>query len=600
MENNELLEPCKLYASKLKQSHHERVEKYFDELTKQSGVDTASNKETCSRYYIKKAEYDRVSKKLSNRKALKIFLIVLAIAGGVVAIFGGLTLGFVKNGGLVGGLMLGIGIALTIGSILLIFLVLKPAAKKLETLAKRLEGECQKLMNEALGQMASLNSLFDSEVPAKLFEETCPLLDLDRTFTKERYECLLNKYGYRGVGDAHHSVLGVISGSILGNPFCLVKEKKQEMRPHTYVGTLTITWTTTVSDGKGGSRVVTHTQVLRAEVIKPRPEYDDIVTMIYGSEAAPNLEFSRQISNISSLNDKEIEKYVRKHEKDLGKISEKQMKKGGTYTPLGNPEFELFFGGLDRNNEVEYRLLFTPLGQKSMLDLMKSKEGYGDDFSFRKIKMINKVRSVHSQAFDYFVDETYFEDFDYEVCKQRFIDYNDTFFKSLYFDFAPLLAIPLYQQYKSHEYIYKGTIKSNITEIEHEVVANKFDPEDFAHKDTATQVILKTEFVKDDHGADIVKVTAHSFKEVPHIEVVPKLGGDGRMHGVPVTWYEYIPLESDKNIEICDLNVSISDYNKKKSTDETQCVFSKGLYSQVLEGNRLNIDVNSLKEKMHK
>ena len=599
MENKDLLEPCKLYSSSLKQSHHERVEKYFNELKNLSGVDISANKETCSKYYSKENELKKISKKIAGRHSLKIFLIVLAIIGGLLILFGALGLAFANNQ-VIGIPLLIVGICLTIGSLLIIFLVVRPGTKKLEAACRKLEEECQKLMDEAYSQMASLNSLFDSEVPAKLFEETCPLLDLDRTFTKQRYECLLNKYGYRGVGDSHHSVLGVISGSILGNPFCLVKEKKEEMRPHTYIGTLVITWTSRVSNGKGGSYTVTHTQTLTAEVIKPRPEYDDTLTLIYGNEAAPNLEFSRQMSNISSMNDKEIARYVSKHEKDLTKMSEKAMKKGGTYTPLGNAEFELFFGGLDRNNEVEYRLLFTPLGQKSMLDLMKSKDGYGDDFNFRKMKMINKVRSVHSQCFDYFVDESYFTHFDFEVIQKRFIEYNDTYFKSLFFDFAPLLAIPLYQQHKSHEYIYKDTIKSNITEIEHEVIANKYNPTYFAHKDTSTQVILKTEFVKDYNGADIVRVVAHSFKEIPHIEVVPKLGGDGRMHGVPVTWYEYQPLKNSKDIEILDLNVSILDYNKKKPSDEALRVFSRGLYSEALGANKLNIDVNSLKEKMHK
>lgn len=596
MQNNELLEPCKLYATELKQAHHDRVEKYFDELTKKSQVDVAANKATCTRYYAKKAELEKANKSLGGKRILKVFCIVFAVIFGIIATIGPLVI--LNSSAAIGGVLLGVGIAGFVGMLLLIFLVIRPKAKRLQELIKKISEEMEKLLHEAYQQMECLNSLFDSEVSAKLFEETCPLLDLDRTFTKERYSCLMDKYGYRGVGDNHHSVLGVLSGSILGNPFCLVKEEKQYIEQHTYVGTLTIHWTTYRGGKNGGS--VTHTQTLRAEVVKPRPAYEDTLTLVYGNEAAPNLQFYREASNISSMSEKEIERYVRNHEKDLTKLSEKQMKKGGTYTPLGNSEFELFFGGLDRNNEVEYRLLFTPLGQKSMLDLMKSKEGYGDDFAFRKNKMINKVRSRHSQFFDFFVDESFFRDFDYEVCKNRFIEYNDAYFKSLYFDFAPLLAIPLYQQHKSHEYIYKDTIKSNLTEIEHEVMANRFNPKLFAHKDTATRVVLKTQFVKDNHGSDVVKVIAYSFKEIPHTEIVMKLGGDGRMHGVPVNWFEYEPLENSDVIEVCDLNVSILDYNKNKPSYEAQRVFSRGLYSERLGKDQLNIDVNSLKEMMHK
>ena len=132
-------------------------------------------------------------------------------------------------------------------------------------------------------------------------------------------------------------------------------------------------------------------ETLRAYVNKPKPIYSTETYLVYGNEAANHLRFSRMPSCINSLDEKGIEKYVRKHEKDLTKLSEKAQKNGGNYTPLGNSEFELFFGGLDRDNEVEYRLLFTPLAQKSMLQVLKSKVGYGDDFKFIKDKGLNVI-----------------------------------------------------------------------------------------------------------------------------------------------------------------------------------------------------------------
>lgn len=46
-------------------------------------------------------------------------------------------------------------------------------------------------------------------------------------------------------------------------------------------------------------------------------------------------------------------------------------------TLLANDEFEVLFRALNRNNEVQFRLLFTPLAQQNMIDLLLDKtEGF--------------------------------------------------------------------------------------------------------------------------------------------------------------------------------------------------------------------------------
>ena len=367
------------------------------------------------------------------------------------------------------------------------------------------------------------------------------------------------------------------------------------MLPHTYVGTLVISWTTRVPT-KDGMRTIHHTQTLRATVTKPKPNYSVDTYLMYANEAAPNLTFSRRPSNINSFDEKALEKYVRKHEDDLYKLAEKEMGKGGNYTPLGNSEFELFFGGLNRNNEVEYRLLFTPLAQKSMLSLLKSKEGFGDDFNFVKSHKINFLNSIHSTGDALFLDVSRFYDFDFEKIKDKFISFNDYYFKAIYFDLAPLLCIPLYQQHKAHEYIYKGTIKSNFTTYEHEVIANKFDLKTLIDPDSTTQAILKTSVISDEDGIDTLKVVAHSFKAVKHVDVIPTLGGDGRMHGVPVEWYEYIPLEKESQIAVASIGGDQVKFNKIGNND---MIFNRGLVSYNQE-QPLNISIKELKSQMAK
>ena len=96
--------------------------------------------------------------------------------------------------------------------------------------------------------------------------------------------------------------------------------------------------------------------------------------------------------------------------------------------------------------------------------------------------------------------------------------------------------------------------------------------------------------------ADLVKVTAHSFKSVRHVEIVPTLGGDGRMHGVPVTWYEYIPLEQDTFINVDEIGGSQSQFRNLGNND---IIYNRGLISYN-EDRPLNISIKDLKSQMAK
>ena len=589
---NDLLEPELLYKRELKDKHHQNVCDFFDELVKQSGVDVELNKATCSKIYSKQNEAKKLEKSLNSARTVKILAIISIVIGAILAL---VSIPCFTSALLVAIILLIVGILMISGGILLIVLVYSKKAKRLSESLDKLKKEISKLTQEATAQTAPLNALFDEEMPSQLLQKTTPLLVMDRLLDNKKLEFLIENYGYTYRDKENCSVLGLQSGSILGNPFVFFKEKEMNMIPFTYRGTLVISWTTTIST-KDGFRTVRHTQTLVASVTKPKPAYSIDTYLLYANDAAPNLCFSRRPSNIQSFDEKGLEKYVHKHEGDLFKMAEKEMGKGGSYTPLGNAEFELFFGGLNRNNEVEYRLLFTPLAQKSMLQLMKSDVGYGDDFTFVKKNKINFLTSSHSQGNTLFCDVAYFCDFDFEKIKEKFIDYNDYYFKAMFFDLAPLLSIPLYQQHKAREYIYKGTIPSNYSDIEHEVIANRFDYKQFMDPETVTDVILKTDFISKAGKIDAVKVRAKSFKSVSHVEIVPTLGGDGRMHGVPVTWYEYIPLEKENTISVTEIGGS---QVKFKQLGNKDVIFNRGLVSYNQEVP-LNISIEELKSQMAK
>lgn len=589
----DLLEPELLYKRELKEKHHQNVVNLFDELVKQSQVDVESNKALCTKIYSKQEEAKKVESKLSSARGLKILFIIMIVLGAFLAFISIFT--FMSNQVLAGVILLLVGIALLAGGIVLLVTIASKKTKQFSVILEKLNKEIESMIAEAYTQMNPLCSLFDEEMPSQLLQKTTPLIVMDRQFDNRKLEFLTSNYGYTYKDKDNCSKLAIQSGTILGNPFAFFKELEMNIVDYRYEGTLVITWTTMEST-KNGMRTVHHTQTLHAYVTKPRPMYSIDTYLMYANDAAPNLTFSRRPSNINSFDEKGLEKYVRKHEGDLFKLAEKEMGKGGNYTPLGNSEFELFFGGLNRNNEVEYRLLFTPLAQKSMLALMKSDEGFGDDFSFVKKQKINFLTSSHSQGDALFCDVTKLYDFDFEKVQEKFIDFMDYYFKAIFFDLAPLLSIPLYQQHKAREYIYKGTIPSKFSDLDHECTANKYDPRIFADPETDTKVIVKTDYVKANGDCDLVKVTAHSFKEIKHVEIVPTLGGDGRMHGVPVTWYEYIPLQKESFINVGEIGGSQIQFNKLGNKD---IIFNRGLVSYNQE-QPLNIPIKELKEKMAK
>ncbi|HBS02695.1 MAG TPA: hypothetical protein DEA63_02375, partial [Firmicutes bacterium] len=191
---------------------------------------------------------------------------------------------------------------------------------------------------------------------------------------------------------------------------------------------ITIHWTTTYHD-KNGVHVENHSETLVASITRPAPFYHTDTRLIYGNEAAPHLSFSRAPSGVSNLSEKEKDKLAAEGIKRIKKLSEKQLKDGSKHviTPMGNDRFDAFFGADDRNNEVEFRLLFTPLAQKNMLDLIENPAPYGDDFVMVKEGMVNSIASAHSQGFDYSADPERFAGYDYQAMKGGFVSYCDSY-----------------------------------------------------------------------------------------------------------------------------------------------------------------------------
>ncbi len=578
-----LFKPKELYTKTLRQQYHDAAVAYFDKLSEQGEVNPPENSKHVALYNELKAKQAELKNSLSSNNALKgflIFLIVLFfITGTVFVILPFFNVTPIWLWIVLGVLLIGGGI----GFIILIAKKINSKARTLKDKIAKLEIEIANALRVCYEDMKKLNALFDWNAPAAIMEATTPIIDLDPIFTVGRFAYMHQKYGLLEEDDPNTSVLGVVSGEIQGNPFILEKVLQTEYGPKTYHGSRVVTWTTTHVDSKGNTYTETHSETLHASVEHDAPFYYTNTRLIYGNEAAPHLSFSRRPHPQSSSEGKDREKAIKKGMKDINKMAEKAITSGGSFTPTGNDAFDVFFGANDRDNEVEFRLLFTPLAQANMMELLSDPNPFGDDFIMVKNKMVNSIASRHSQNFDYLVAPSFFRGYDHARMKEIFVSYCDDYIRNLFFDLAPLLSIPLYQMHKSKEYIYDEDrgFRSNITSYEHEVMANSMDQDLFAPAGASASLplLLKATLEKKDGKTDKVNIHAFSYIETPRVDYVPVLCRNGHYYDVPVEWTQYDRVDSDAAIGVKQVGGSEAEYRAKQEQlkDLAGAYFQRGL-----------------------
>lgn len=92
-------------------------------------------------------------------------------------------------------------------------------------------------------------------------------------------------------------------------------------------------------------------------------------------------------------------------------------------------------------------------------------------------------------------------------------------------------------------------------------MANRFNPDDLRPKNSCTPNIYKTKLIDKRDKVDRVTVTAHSFIGERRVTYITKLGGDGRLHTIPVRWIEYIPVSRDTDMAVEDSMISRNEFN---------------------------------------
>ena len=537
----DILEPVGLFKSTFKEAHARNTSDFFEDLVRKSGVDEQANIKTVQELRRLEAQVEHVGTVSTTWKVLRV---LVSLAGIILAIYLGAKYNVVWA-------IISMGLA-AFG-----VYKLNQKIREVEDELRRQKELRDAKLKEAWAQMAPLNHLYDWDILAKLVQRTVPRLELDPYFTNERLNELRKTYGWNDSFNEGRSIVVAQSGVLNGNPFVLAQTLNHWMGTKKYEGSLEISWTERVRDSQGHWTTVRRHQTLHASVVKPFPEYANRPIIVYGNEAAPDLSFSRNPSKLSGLEDGFINNWRKNRAVKKLEAKARDITDGKGFAVMANREFDALFGAVDRDHEVQFRLLFTPLAQQEMVKLMKDKEvGFGDTFHFHKFKMLNLVEPTHMAKTEISSDPALFHAYELAHARTFFNSYHNDFFKSFFFGIAPILAIPIYQQHRSHADIYKHVYGHGSCFWEHESIAYYFGEERFQHPECVTRSILKTETLAEEDGAQTIRVTASGYKGIRRTDYVSVHGGDGNYHDVPVHWIEYIGVERKSNMMLSECTSS--------------------------------------------
>lgn len=537
----DIYDPLDEYVNTFAPRFRQVAKDTFAQLSKEAGVDINANRQTCKQLYKAQSDLKSVKSKL----CWTIFLCVVMWGG---AIGGGIAIynmyDSFESWEIV---LIAIGIAT---ALLLLFWKIQPLIKRLKSERNGLIEKTTKLEKKAWQQMAPLNRLYDWDILTRMMTQTVPKLEFDSYFTTQRLADLQEVYGWDGTFNQERSVIYSHSGLINGNPFILCRTRKMEMGTKTYYGHKTIYWTTRERGSDGKMHTVRHSETLTASVTAPYPGYYEKTRLIYGNTAAPDLKFYRKQSGLAncegSLSYRWQRRKLRKKSRDLT---------NNDFAMMTNEEFEVAFDTSNRNSNQQYALLFTPLAQANMLKILKDNSAsYGDDFDFEKNCMINTILPDHIQSIDLDMNPHQYQNFDYDKAEKDFYDINAQYFRAIYFCFAPLLCVPMYQQIRSQENIYGRDMQRHSAFWEHEALANFWGQDHFKHPQCVTDCILKTKKEQTSGDSSSVTVYAYGYRVEQRISYITKWGGDGRTHKVPVYWDEYLPVTGKRRMDIAEDN----------------------------------------------
>ncbi|AVN60992.1 MAG1210 family protein [Mesoplasma florum] len=575
-----IYDPIKKYDNYYNQ-HQDLTINYLENLVKEAKIDIEANKTTVKEINNFIEKKNKFAKSTKSLKAWCKFITVLYFLLPGISFLGCLQLSNNSNR-ILFYCLIGIGLIIIIISLVFIHVKkMKPKIRNLENEIKKINLKIVEKTNAAWEQMNPLNSLFTYGIALKNTEKTLSILNFDDSLSEQRMSFFVSK----GLNKHDNkSTIGLQSGELNTNPFLLAHKVNHWIGTKVYSGSITIFWTTTSRDSKGNTTTRTHSQVLTASINKPFPVYEEEKTLIMYSDLCEKLIFNR----LPMQNFNTSENFIKKELKKLDKKAEQAIKNNKKFNLMNNSEFELFFNCYERTNEVEFRLMFSPVAQKQILDVIKSNKIY-DNQSFKMQKSENltfiKNNALNSLNLNFY--PTKYHSYDYEKIKNLFIDDQMQFFKDIFFSFIQIFSIPVFQERRTADNIWKDKQEQKFADWEHEAMANSFNESKIAHPSAITQNMVKTNFIKNEEGLDYVSVKADGYKGVERIAYETAWGRDGKLHTIPIKWIEYIPVSRETMMV-----VKSAQANKKEKTIKES--IKEFLNDYGIQDNNINLKTNAI------
>ena len=555
MHDERLIEPSEYWSGELKQSFKEKCEEQFSILSDVSNIDIEANRKTVQKLNCEREKLNNYK----NKKSFWVFLLVLSIIALAVIAF----VNYSKTGTIFGESSDENFAIKTIGSVFSLYLTVQSILKikKCSELIKNQDVVVSCIENEAWGEVSPLLNVINTEDFCALVHDCIPSVNIapfimdemiDRLDERSKSENeLLNHLNY--IADNSNTTVSALSGSVDGKFFIMLSYVHFEMGLHTYTGSISVPYYDYETDMDGKSRRVLRYEVLTASVDKPFPYYYLYHRAMYFSECCPNLSFSRSPINFNSKPERQFKRIVKKSKKKYIKME------SSSFTPLSDTEFEALFNTKDRDNDVEFRMMYTPFAIRQFTQLVKLKDGFGDNFYLEKdgcstsctiedetVGNIGTIRPSLGDICSYSYDEIQKK---YLLCGQNF-------FKNFYFLLAPLFMIPIYAEGRDENYdeIFEESDKHSFHELDAESLASS-KSEYFRPDGTTTEIMIKVTDSQNLEIGTLFELTSYSFYGVQRIEYVYKVGFHTSAK-VPMHWIEFFSKKRNTKMFVIYLGIA--------------------------------------------
>jgi hypothetical protein len=278
-----------------------------------------------------------------------------------------------------------------------------------------------------------------------------------------------------------------------------MREKSYQMIMQTYYATKQI------YIGTGQDR---RAQTITVSYSHPAPSFTQNNTAYFLSDSAPELNFSA-------------------HKSFFHKNKSPSME---------NSTFNKIFN-VNRDNETQFRLLFTILAQENIVKLYNKFPGY----SFEKIKKLNIISNTKNINQNINTNPNNFMHYDYEMFFEQLKEKSGVIFQAIYFLISPILCVPVYQHFSSKAIPSAKKCPEISNEQIQAVLQNYFNKKNIVNHRTTTDFIICSKVSSFNKGITVAEINTNSFVGVNKTAIV---------QNTPVHYIDYQPVSKKTHLLI--------------------------------------------------